>query len=89
MGEPPSMQQPQPPPTQAAPPTPTNAAEPLWLEEQTASYLAVEPRTCRLWRATRGLPFIRISSKAVRYRKRDIDAWLDRRRCATGKVGAK
>ena len=69
----------------APPPT----AEPLWLEEQTALYLAIEPRTCRLWRTTRGLPFIRISSKAVRYRKADIDAWLDRRRCQTGKVGAR
>ena len=74
-------------------PTPTQnntpTAAPLWVEEQVAEYLAIEPRTCRLWRTTRGLPFIRISSKAVRYRKADIDQWLDRRRCQTGKAGAK
>ena len=74
-------------------PTPTQnntpPAAPLWVEEQVAEYLAIEPRTCRLWRTARGLPFIRISSKAVRYRKADIDAWLDRRRCQTGKVGAR
>lgn len=76
-------------------PTPTaaaafaNTSSALWLESDTAAYLNVEPRTCRLWRTTRGLPFIRISSKAVRYRKADVDAWLDRRRCATGKAGAR
>ena len=74
-------------------PTPTQnntpPAAPLWVEEQVAEYLAIEPRTCRLWRTARGLPFIRISSKAVRYRKADIDAWLDRRRCQTGKGGAR
>ena len=33
---------------------PLPTAEPRWLEEQPAIYLAVEPRTCRLWRTTRG-----------------------------------
>ena len=73
------------------PTSPQNTTPPsaLWVEEQVAEYLAIEPRTCRLWRTTRGLPYIRISSKAVRYHKADIDQWLDRRRCQTGKAGAK
>ena len=82
-----AMKQPLPAETAAAPLA--NASPSLWLESDTAAYLNVEPRTCRLWRTTRGLPFIRISSKAVRYRKADVDTWLDRRRCQTGKEGAR
>jgi hypothetical protein len=47
-----------------------------------AAYLITTPRTLRLWRQTRGLPFIRITSKVLRYRRPDLDAWLDRRRIA-------
>ncbi|MGD1086072.1 MAG: helix-turn-helix domain-containing protein [Verrucomicrobiota bacterium] len=54
----------------------------LWTEEKAASFLAVKPRTVRLWRQTRGLPHIRITSKVIRYRKSDIDDWLERRRVA-------
>jgi len=52
----------------------------LMTDEQTAAILAVEPRTLRLWRNTRGLPFIRISSKVIRFRRSDVNAWLERRR---------
>jgi len=50
----------------------------LWTDKETADFLSVEPRTLRLWRHTRGLPFIRITSKAIRYRQTDVEAWLDR-----------
>jgi hypothetical protein len=47
-----------------------------------AAYLLTKPRTLRLWRATRGLPFVRITSKVIRYRRSDLDEWLARRRVA-------
>jgi len=52
----------------------------LLTEEQAAEFLTVKPRTLRLWRQTRALPHIRISSKEIRYRASDLDEWLARRR---------
>ena len=61
--------------------TPTTPAQPaLWTDAELCPYLSAEPRTVRLWRHTRGLPFIRVTSKIIRYRKGDIDKWLDSRR---------
>ena len=51
----------------------------LLTDAQAAEYLAVQSRTLRLWRHTRGLPHIRISNRVLRYRKTDLDAWLARR----------
>jgi DNA-binding transcriptional MerR regulator len=51
-------------------------------DAQAAAYLITNPRTLRLWRQTRGLPFIRITSKVLRYRRADLDAWLAQRRVA-------
>jgi DNA-binding transcriptional MerR regulator len=51
-------------------------------EGQVAAYLLITPRTLRLWRQTRGIPHIRITSKVIRYRRSDIDAWLSQRRIA-------
>ena len=51
----------------------------LLTDAQAAALLSVEPRTLRLWRHTRGLPHIRVTSKVIRYRRHDIDAWLARR----------
>lgn len=59
-----------------------NAGAELLTDIQAAAFLAVEPRTLRLWRATRGLPYIRITSKVIRYRKVDLDEFLARRRVA-------
>ena len=50
----------------------------LLTDKQAAEILAVEPRTLRLWRNTRGLPFLKITPRVVRYRRSDIEAWLDR-----------
>ena len=55
----------------------------LFTEQQAAAYLQILPRTVRLWRITRGLPFIRISGKTVRFRRNDIEGWLAKHRVAT------
>jgi excisionase family DNA binding protein len=60
-----------------APPA-TPAAADLLTDEQAAALLSVEPRTLRLWRHTRGLPHIRLTSKVIRYRRSDINGWLAR-----------
>jgi len=52
----------------------------LLTEEQAARFLDVKPRTLRLWRQTRALPHIRITTKEIRYRASDLDEWLARRR---------
>jgi len=52
----------------------------LLTEEQAAGFLSVRPRTLRLWRQTRALPHIRITTKEIRYRRADLDEWLERRR---------
>jgi len=49
---------------------------------QLSALLNTNPRTLRLWRHTRGLPYIRITSKVIRYRRADIDEWLAQRRVA-------
>ena len=59
-----------------------NAAGDLMDEAQAAAYLLTTPRTMRLWRQTRGVPHIRITSKVIRYRRSDLDAWLAHRRVA-------
>ena len=45
-------------------------------DPQLAAMLHIEPRTLRLWRQTRALPFIRLTPKVIRYRRSDIDRWL-------------
>jgi excisionase family DNA binding protein len=57
---------------------PANQAGDLLTDSQAAALLSVETRTLRLWRHTRGLPHIRLTSKVIRYRRADVDAWLDR-----------
>jgi excisionase family DNA binding protein len=56
----------------------TPAAAELLTDTQAAELLSVEPRTLRLWRHSRGLPHLRITSKVIRYRRADLDAWLAR-----------
>jgi excisionase family DNA binding protein len=52
----------------------------LMTPEQVCDLLQILPRTLVLWRHTRGLPFVKITSKFIRYRRKDIDAWLEARR---------
>jgi hypothetical protein len=53
-------------------------------ESQLAAELTVLPRTLRLWRRTRGLPHIKLTSKVIRYRRADINTWLERNRVVMG-----
>ena len=42
----------------------------------------IAPRTLRLWRRNLGLPYLKLTKKIIRYRKADVDGWLDARRVA-------
>lgn len=54
-------------------------------EFSAAAVLAVTPGTLAVWRCTGryNLPFIKIGRK-VRYRRTDLDAWLDARTRTNG-----
>jgi hypothetical protein len=56
----------------------------LLTDEQAAAILSVEPRTLRLWRNTRNLPFLKLTPRVIRYRLSDLQAWLDRSRTVIG-----
>lgn len=56
----------------------------LLTDAEAAQMLAVEPRTLRLWRKTRGLPHLRLTARTIRYRAGDLEAWLARHRVAIG-----
>jgi excisionase family DNA binding protein len=50
-----------------------------------AEYLRVSPRTVDSWREKNfGPPFMRVGMQ-IRYRKRDVDAWLETTKSATAK----
>lgn len=52
----------------------------LLTQKQTAEFLQVQERTLEDWRRTGGgPPFVRISHRCVRYRLKDLDAWLEDR----------
>jgi excisionase family DNA binding protein len=52
--------------------------ERLWTERQTADYLQVAVGTLRRWRAEgTGPPALRVG-RTVRYRRSDVDAWVER-----------
>jgi predicted DNA-binding transcriptional regulator AlpA len=61
--------------------TPSAQAD-ILTDAQCAQLLAVKSRTLRLWRRTRGLPHLRITNREIRYRRSDIDQWLNHRRVA-------
>jgi DNA-binding transcriptional MerR regulator len=48
-------------------------------DESAALFFNVKPRTIRLWRTTQGLPHVRVSSRVIRYRMHDLQAWMDKR----------
>jgi excisionase family DNA binding protein len=52
----------------------------LFNEDQTAEYLSVAAQTLSVWRSSGryDLPFIKVG-RVVRYRKADLDAWLESR----------
>lgn len=72
--------------TKAHFPTDPNAL----LDEQVASqYLALSPRTLRNWRTRgNGPKFVKISTRCIRYRLRDLLEWSDHRtRRSTSDLG--
>jgi excisionase family DNA binding protein len=63
--------------------------EALMTEQELAEYVRVSLRTVRKWRAEgTGPPYLR-AGRQIRYRKRDVDAWLehDQRGMDTGQPG--
>lgn len=63
-----------PPQKNAASPTPFMSCE------EAAAYLQLSVRTLDVWRCTGryGIPYVKIGAR-VRYRKSDLDAWLESR----------
>ncbi len=52
-------------------------------DPQLAAYIGVEERTLRDWRNSRGLPYIKLTAKVIRYRRSDVNAWLAQHRVAS------
>lgn len=59
--------------------------DPLFSDDQAADYLSVKKHTLAVWRTTGryNLPFVKIG-RSVRYRKSDLDAFVDRRTVGAG-----
>lgn len=57
-------------------------------ESQAAEFLGVKPQTLSVWRSTGryDLPFVRVG-RLIRYRRTDLEAWLESR-AAGAKGGA-
>ena len=59
-------------------PTISSVEERLWTEQQAADYLQVAVGTLRRWRSEgTGPPALRVG-RTVRYRRADVDVWLQR-----------
>jgi excisionase family DNA binding protein len=55
----------------------------VFLEQEAADYLKLQPPTLRRWRwAGRELPYVKCGGR-VRYLKSDLDAWLENNRRAS------
>ena len=65
--------------------TVTHSSE-LLTEQEAANYLSVVPRTLRLWRRVRNLPYIKLSGKVIRYRRDDLDRWISKHAVSTPTV---
>ena len=61
----------------------------LLTEQQAAQFISFTPRALQAWRINGSGPdFIKISARAVRYRKRDLISWAEeRRRTSTSDKG--
>ena len=55
----------------------------LFTVPEAANYLAIKPRTLDVWRSTKRvqIPFVRVGA-AIRYRRIDLDAFIESRRVA-------
>jgi len=55
----------------------TRADDTLLSQKRVATMLSVTPRALEAWRVRGDGPsFIRISSRCIRYRRQDVEAWL-------------
>lgn len=64
--------------------------EPLLMDEkQAATLLGFSERTLQSWRCRGGgPPFIRVSARCIRYRREDLEAWVEaNRRISTSDPG--
>ena len=63
---------------------PSGDLDSLWPEAPAANFLGLQTRTMQSYRQNRRGPvFVRISSRCVRYRKRDLIAWVESRLCTS------
>ena len=69
--------------TSANKPKPASGQSDVFNENEAAAYLKITKRTCRDWRARRGLPACKPTAQVTLYRKADLDEWLLRSRVAT------
>jgi hypothetical protein len=68
---------------------PTEPGDALVSEGTAAAILCVPPRTLQWWRLTGASPpFVRMSSRVIRYRRSDLDRWINARLQATPSVVA-
>jgi len=52
--------------------------DPLLTEAEAAAYVSYRPRTLASWRLTgRGPRFVAVSRTSVRYRRSDLDEWIE------------
>lgn len=60
--------------------TATVPATDLLTREQAAEYIGCKPQTLAVWHSTRryDLPVVKVG-RLARYRRRDLDAWLESR----------
>lgn len=62
-----------------------NSADRLIDEHEAAARLGLSVKTLRRWRwARKGLPFVKVGTASVRYSERDIAAFVEAGRQATG-----
>ena len=59
----------------------------LLTEREVADYLAISPETLRRLRYAGEIPYVPLGRRLVRYRREDLDRWLNERTVAAGEGG--
>ena len=66
----------------------TTEAQQALTPQQAARYLGVSDATLRLWRSRcKGPRYFKAGEKLVRYRRADLDAWIETRLSESGAFG--
>ena len=55
-----------------------NAAGDILTDAECCALLSIESRTLRMWRKSRGLPYCKITRRAIRYQRQAVVEWLSR-----------